>query len=126
MKTRIGTEQAGTNNFPWHSNSVAPSLAITPDWWNQSARLEALTSERAFPESPQASAELNQASTEPRPRNFCPTCGAIIYSRRHPLCGVCAQPLPPEARFSESEAMRLQLVVNIERERHRRWMVRNS
>jgi NMD protein affecting ribosome stability and mRNA decay len=33
----------------------------------------------------------------------CPHCGSIIYSRRHALCGVCGQQLPPELLFTPKE-----------------------
>jgi hypothetical protein len=38
----------------------------------------------------------------------CPHCGSIIYSRRNPLCGVCAQPLPPELLFNAEERAKVE------------------
>jgi hypothetical protein len=35
----------------------------------------------------------------------CPACGSVIYSRRNPLCGVCAKPLPKELLFTTEERM---------------------
>jgi hypothetical protein len=33
----------------------------------------------------------------------CPHCGAVIYSRRNPLCGICEKELPPELLFTAGE-----------------------
>src|SRR4051812_11905953 len=52
----------------------------------------------------------------------CPECHAVVYSRRHPLCGVCAQPLPEDLLFTEAEAQRVESLLIQERGRHRKWM----
>jgi hypothetical protein len=54
----------------------------------------------------------------------CPHCGSIIYSRRHKVCGVCAQELPAELLFPEEEAQRLQFLMQFERLQHRTWMAK--
>jgi predicted nucleic acid-binding Zn ribbon protein len=56
----------------------------------------------------------------------CPECGAIIYCRRHRLCGVCGEPLPEIFLFSKVEASRLERILAAERARHRSWMARVS
>jgi hypothetical protein len=53
---------------------------------------------------------------------ICPECKSIIYSRRHPLCGVCNQPLPEHLLFTGSEAQRVTRLLETERLRHRRWL----
>jgi len=54
----------------------------------------------------------------------CPHCGSIIYSRRHKLCGVCAQELPADLLFPKEEAQRLEGVLRHEQVRHRTWMTK--
>ena len=56
----------------------------------------------------------------------CPHCESIIYSRRAKLCGVCDQTLPQEMLFSPNEAGRIETLLAQERQRHKRWMERNS
>ena len=55
---------------------------------------------------------------------YCPACRSIIYSRRHRLCGVCARPLPEQFLFSHDEAVRIEELIDLERQRHRRWLAR--
>ncbi|MFO1500279.1 MAG: hypothetical protein U1G07_18145 [Verrucomicrobiota bacterium] len=52
----------------------------------------------------------------------CPHCQSIVYSRRHRLCGICAQPLPEEHLFSVSEARRIEALLAFERQQHRLWL----
>src|SRR5262245_27118162 len=54
----------------------------------------------------------------------CPSCESIIYSRRHKLCGVCAQELPAEFLFDAHEAKNVSLILYEERLRHRAWLHR--
>jgi hypothetical protein len=54
----------------------------------------------------------------------CPSCHSIIYSRRHPLCGVCSRPLPRRYLFTDAEAERVGLMLNAERQRHQQWLAR--
>src|SRR5258706_3176895 len=37
----------------------------------------------------------------------CPSCGSIIYSRRHSQCGVCEQVLPERMLFNSVEAQKV-------------------
>lgn len=52
----------------------------------------------------------------------CPQCQSIIYSRRHRLCSVCTEPLPEQLLFSTEEAARVEHLLHVERNRHRKWM----
>ncbi len=61
---------------------------------------------------------------EPRTDSKCPGCRAVIYSRRHKLCGVCGEALPKELLFSESEAVHVAELLKFERQMHRAWMKR--
>ncbi len=54
----------------------------------------------------------------------CPSCNALIYTRRHGRCGVCERPLPASLLFSSAEAERLNLLLETERQRHRAWLSR--
>ena len=54
----------------------------------------------------------------------CPHCNAIIYSRRHKLCGVCSEPLPLTCLFSTEEAQSVASRLSEERARHRKWLHR--
>lgn len=54
----------------------------------------------------------------------CPSCDSIVYSRRSAACGVCAAPLPENLRFSPAEAARIQRLIQIERQQHKRWLNR--
>ena len=38
----------------------------------------------------------------------CPTCDAVIYSRRSGLCGVCGAKLPDELLFSSEQREKLE------------------
>lgn len=60
----------------------------------------------------------------PRPAARCPECHAILYSRRHRLCGVCGRAVPVELLFSAEEAARIHHLLTTEREKHRAWMNR--
>jgi uncharacterized Zn finger protein (UPF0148 family) len=37
----------------------------------------------------------------------CPSCGAILYSRRAKLCGICSAPVPEELRFTGEFAAKI-------------------
>ena len=52
----------------------------------------------------------------------CPHCNSVVYSRRHKLCGVCAEPLPAACLFSDEQAQVVRSLVSEERERHRVWL----
>jgi hypothetical protein len=52
----------------------------------------------------------------------CPHCNSVVYSRRHKLCGVCAEPLPDACLFSEAQAQNVRSLVDEERARHRVWL----
>lgn len=52
----------------------------------------------------------------------CPHCNSVVYSRRHKLCGVCAEPLPDACLFSEAQAQNVRTLVDEERARHRVWL----
>jgi hypothetical protein len=54
----------------------------------------------------------------------CPFCDAIIYSRRHKLCGVCSSVLPDECVFTPQQAESVESLLQEERQRHRAWMHR--
>jgi hypothetical protein len=75
--------------------------------------------------APGASRMVRQIAPSRRPAR-CPECDSIIYSRRHKLCGVCAQPLPEEVLFNVVEARRIEGLLSAERERHRRWMAERA
>jgi len=62
----------------------------------------------------------------PAQQRHCPFCESIIYSRRHKLCGVCAQELPEEFLFNPEQAQNVALLVREEQQRHRAWMQRFS
>ena len=66
--------------------------------------------------------DLTRHIVPPQPRVRCPECHSIVYSRRHPLCGVCGAELPPQLLFSDMESARVAALLKAERERHREWM----
>jgi hypothetical protein len=63
------------------------------------------------PAAGQNEQEEKVTSAEPRaakPREFrCPTCHALIYSRRPKICGQCGALLPPELVLSDEQARAL-------------------
>jgi len=63
---------------------------------------------------------------EPRTDLRCPCCNALVYSRRHKLCGVCAQELPKNFLFSEVQALKVEGLLQRERQKHRAWMKREG
>ena len=72
--------------------------------------------------APAAGATLvRQVGTARKPAR-CPECDAVVYSRRHRLCGVCNQPLPDHLLFNVMEAARIEQLLQRERLRHRQWM----
>lgn len=71
-----------------------------------------------FPARPTLTRELAKSVEGLR----CPHCGSIIYSRRHKLCGTCAQELPEQLLFPKEEAQRLEKLMRHEQLRHRYWM----
>ena len=52
----------------------------------------------------------------------CPSCDSVVYSRRHRLCGVCAQVLPDDCLFTQTEAQNVETLLRTERQRHRAWL----
>jgi hypothetical protein len=112
----------------WSLESLGPALAMTADWWNQSARLEALPEELFQTQLDRLANDPvhDHSSSQGQDQHHCPACGAIIYSRRHRLCGVCGRPLPTELIFSEAKAAWVQSLVEIGRERHRRWLAKTA
>lgn len=58
----------------------------------------------------------------PEAERRCPHCNSVVYSRRHKLCGVCAEPLPAACLFSDEQAQSVRSLVSEERERHRVWL----
>lgn len=52
----------------------------------------------------------------------CPHCQSIIYSRKAKLCGVCSGPIPENIRFGQTETKRIQSLMDIERNKHRKWI----
>jgi len=54
----------------------------------------------------------------------CPHCHAVIYSRRHNLCGVCNRMLPEKLLFSPAQAQRIGQLMQTERQKHRSWMAK--
>jgi hypothetical protein len=55
----------------------------------------------------------------------CPFCEAVIYSKRHKRCGVCASLLPDRCLFTPEQAESVELLLQEERQRHRAWLHRN-
>src|SRR5687768_1524199 len=70
------------------------------------------------------SAEFFSRGVSAQPERRCPCCNSVIYSRRHAVCGVCAEPLPAGCVFSPEEARSVEVRLNEERDRHRKWMQR--
>lgn len=70
---------------------------------------------------PALSRNLAPNSTDLR----CPHCDSIIYSRRHKLCGVCAEELPTEVLFTEGESAHIKGLLREEQHRHRCWMTKS-
>src|SRR5712671_1235429 len=54
----------------------------------------------------------------------CPSCNAIVYTRRHNRCGVCERILPTTCLFNAAEAEKVEVVIRKERQRHRAWLLR--
>ncbi len=52
----------------------------------------------------------------------CPACNSIIYSRRHSRCGVCGKPLPVDRLFTPIEAMAVDRLLSMEKQRYRQWL----
>ena len=57
-----------------------------------------------------------------QPERHCPHCGSLVYSRRHKLCGVCAEPLPVTCLFSMEQSQRVEVLLQEERAAHRHWL----
>jgi len=60
------------------------------------------------------------------PERHCPSCDSIVYSRRHRLCGVCGQMLPEDCLFTATEAENVEMLLRIERQRHRAWLKKTA
>ena len=74
-----------------------------------------------LPISPDHRTSFFRLGVKPRER-YCPSCDSIVYSRRHRRCGVCGQLLPEECLFTAVEAQNVELLLRIERQRHRAWL----
>jgi hypothetical protein len=68
--------------------------------------------------------ELFSRGVMSQPERHCPHCGSLVYSRRHKLCGVCAEPLPSACLFSMEQSLQVQVLLEEERARHRVWLNR--
>lgn len=56
----------------------------------------------------------------------CPSCGSIVYTRRHGLCGVCGEVLPEDCRFTVAEGQKVAMLARTERQRHRAWLKKTT
>jgi len=54
----------------------------------------------------------------------CPSCDSVVYTRRHRWCGVCEQVLPTNCLFDIDEAEKVDVLLRMERQRHRAWLMR--
>lgn len=52
----------------------------------------------------------------------CPSCGSIVYTRRHKLCGACGEALPEDCLFTAGEAQNVEMLLRTERQSHRAWL----
>ena len=68
--------------------------------------------------------EIFSRGVASQPARHCPHCGSLVYSRRHKLCGVCAEPLPNACLFTMEKAQQVQSLLDEERARHRVWLHR--
>ena len=66
---------------------------------------------------------FSRIGVEPRECR-CPSCGSIVYTRRHKVCGACDETLPDHCLFTDEEAWRVSRLVITERNRHRAWLRR--
>ena len=66
---------------------------------------------------------LRRIGVRPRVKR-CPSCGSIIYSRRHGQCGVCERVLPESVLFNNVEAQRVDALLRTERQQHKAWLTR--
>jgi len=66
---------------------------------------------------------LRRIGVRPRAKH-CPSCGSIIYCRRHNHCGVCEQVLPTRVLFNSVEAQRVDALLKMERQQHKAWLMR--
>jgi hypothetical protein len=76
-----------------------------------------------FPVSLDGQFSLRRIGVRPRTKR-CPSCGSIIYSRRHSQCGVCEQVLPDGVLFNSVEAQRVDALLRTERKHHKAWLTR--
>ena len=96
-----------------HEIFAFAAIAWEPDFTEVEAAA-ASTTEAQFSRFPPARKELR-----------CPSCGSVVYSRRHRLCGACSQPLPEEFLFSATESRRIESLMEAERRRHREWLAKS-
>jgi hypothetical protein len=68
---------------------------------------------------------FHRTGTPTRPAQ-CPTCGSIVYSKRHKLCGLCGCELPEACLFSKQVALTIETMMKTEKERHRAWLRKAS
>ena len=67
---------------------------------------------------------LSRHISRPKPHLRCPKCRSILYTRRHPKCGVCENELPEDLLFSATEAERIKALMIVEQEKHRDWLAK--
>jgi ribosomal protein L37E len=69
-------------------------------------------------------AQLSREVASSLAARHCPRCGSVIYSRRHKLCGVCANPLPQQLLFSPAETIRVESLLEADKRKHRQWLAK--
>ena len=94
---------AATLNIRWNDRAGEQPLPISREPSN------------AFPDSGVGTRERH-----------CPLCDSIVYSRRHRLCGVCGGVLPEDCLFTATEAENVEMLIRIERQRHRAWLKKTT
>ena len=81
--------------------------------------------DQAVPVVPGGRNVFSNIAVDPR-QLHCPSCGSIVYTRRHRLCGVCDQALPEDCRFTPTEAASVENLLRTERQRHRAWLKKST
>src|SRR5689334_19754224 len=115
MKTGVTSSKVTPEQFVWGrtSGGERASTANLPTWVAQADRVRGVVVDLR--------AGKSRASTSRGAIRRCPCCQSIIYSRRHRLCGVCCQPLPPECLFAPTDSVRVESLIDRERQQHRQW-----
>jgi predicted nucleic acid-binding Zn ribbon protein len=101
--------------YPQQKEEQMSATKLDGEW------METAWAEHAFP----GTETLVRHIARPRPQLRCPECRAIVYSRRHRLCGVCGEELPINYLFSAQESVQVEELLEAERQRHRAWMNRD-